>query len=198
MVTEKTPAALWGDVTARSARLEMGVVLLALAVLLLGGAHVWRAVQGTPVYFVPPGGPGLARPGTVPDGAAIDYASRWLERRYTFTPATATVMQRDILATLHPTLTTAFHAQVEREALLIKEKKVAAQVAVLSTAVAGRSGLAVTVTVQALRSVFVGGAQVKDEDMRAEITVMPWPVHGPPEGLVVTKVSLTPPLTSTP
>jgi hypothetical protein len=198
MVTDKTPAALWGDVTARSARLEMVVVLLALAVLLLGGVEGWRVVQGTPVHFIPPGGPGLTWPGQVPDGVALDYASRWLERRYTFTPATAKVMQRDILPTLHPMLVAGFQAQTERETPLIKEKKIASQIAVLSTAVAGRSGPAVTVTVQALRSVFVGGAQVKDEDMRAEITVMPWPVHGPPQGLIVTKVSVTPALTSTP
>jgi hypothetical protein len=107
-------------------------------------------------------------------------------------------MQRDILPTLHPSLVAGFQAQTERETLLIKEKKVSAQVAVLSTAVAGRSGPAVTVTVQALRSVFVGGAQVKDEEMQAAITVIPWPVHGPPEGFIVTKVSLTPVLTSTP
>jgi hypothetical protein len=107
-------------------------------------------------------------------------------------------MQRDILPTLHPALVAGFAAQTERETLLIKEKKVAAQVAVLSAAVTNRSGPAVTVTVQALRSIFVGGAQIKDEEMQAAITVMPWPVHGPPHGLIVTKVSLTPALTSIP
>src|SRR4029450_7758293 len=70
-----------------------GVFLLAF--LLVSAALVVESLvlgalllSGLPVYFVPPGGPGIARPGDIPDEAAQDVASRWLQARNGIHPET--------------------------------------------------------------------------------------------------------------
>jgi hypothetical protein len=195
-VKTSPPAHLWGHLTAKSARLELAVVLLSLSVLFFGSVIAWQTYRGLPVYYIPPGGPGLAQPGVIPDAVATDYASRWLRSRYTFTPSTLKTAHAAILAALHPSLTVAFKAQAEREALLVKEHQLATQVAITTATVTRRAPEQLTVTLEARRTVWIGGQQVRDEPLQAELTVVPWWSQGHPVGLVVSKVSITPALSA--
>jgi len=190
------PTNLWGHLTAKAARLEVAVIALSLAVLVLGGTLAWYALTGLPVHYIPPGGPGLSQPGVIPDAVATDYASRWLRSRYTFTPATVKVAHAEILTALHPTLTVAFKAQAEREASLVKEVQMSTQVAISTATVTHRTLQEVTVSLDARRTVWIGGQQVREEPLQAALTVVPWLAHGEPSGLVVSRVTVSPALSA--
>ena len=191
-----SPANLWGHLAAKAARLELAVGVLSLAVLLLGGTLAWYAWHGLPVHYIPPGGPGVSQPGVIPDAVATDYASRWLTARYTFTPATVKTAHTAILQALHPSLTVAFHAQADREATLVKEAQLSTQVAISTAAVTRRTPQEITVSLDARRTVWIGGQQVREEPVLAAMTVMPWLAAGQPVGLVVARVTLTPTLSA--
>jgi len=193
-VKTSPPTHVWGHLTAKSARLELAVGALSLSVLLLVSVGAWYALHGIPVYYIPPGGPGLAQPGVIPDAVATDYAARWLTSRYTFTPATITTAHQAILAALHPSLMVAFKAQTEREAALVKAHQLATQVAITTATVTRRAPEQLTVTLEARRTVWIGGQQVREEPLQAELTVVPWWSQGHPAGLVVSKVGITPAL----
>ena len=196
MTPSSPPANLWGHLAAKAARLELAVGLLSLAVLLLGGTLAWYAWHGRPVHYIPPGGPGLSQPGVIPDAVATDYASRWLTARFTFTPATVKVAHAQILTALHPTLTMAFMAQTEREATLVKEVQLSTQVVIATATVTRRMPQEVTVRLEARRTIWIGGQQVRDEPLQAELTVLPWLAAGAPAGLVVVRVTMTPTLSA--
>ena len=196
MVTSPPPINLIGHQQARLARLELAVAALSLSVLLLVGVGAWYAWQGLPVYYIPPGGPCVSQPGVIPDAVATDYASRWLLARYTFTPATVKVAHAAILQALHPSLTVAFKAQAEREAALVKEAQLSTQVAILTATVIRRTAQEVTVSLDARRTIWIGGQQVRDEPLQADITVVPWLAHGQPGGLVVSRVTIAPALSA--
>jgi hypothetical protein len=190
------PANLWGQLTAKVARLELAVGALSLTVLLLAGVLAWSTVQGVPIHYIPPGGPGVSQPGVMPDAVATDYASRWLMRRYTFTPATVKTAHAEIVPALHPSLSVAFTVQAEREAAFVKEHQLASQVAITTALVRRRAADGVTVALDGTRSVFIGGQQVRDEPLHAELTVVPWVNQGHPAGLVVSRVTITPTLSA--
>ena len=196
MTPSSPPANLWGHLAAKAARLELAVGLLSLTVLLLGGTLAWQAWHGLPVHYIPPGGPGLSQPGVIPDAVATDYASRWLTTRYTFTPATVKAAHAQILTALHPTLTVAFTAQAEREATLVKEVQLSTQVMIATATVTRRMPQEVTVRLEARRTIWIGGQQVRDEPLQAELTVVPWLAAGAPAGLVVVRVTMTPTLSA--
>jgi hypothetical protein len=196
MTPSAAPLHLLGHQQARLARLELAVGALSLVVLLLVSLGAWYIWHGMPIYYIPPGGPGLAQPGVIPDAAATDYASRWLRDRYTFTPTTVKTMHAAILHALHPRLIVVFQAQAAREAALVKEVQLGTQVAVLTAAVTQRTAQAVVVTLTATRTIWIGGQQVREEPLQADITVVPWVVQGHPAGLVVAHVAITPPLTA--
>ena len=196
MVKTSPPVNLWGHLTAKAARLEVAVIALSLAVVVLGGTLAWYALTGLPVHYIPPGGPGLSQPGVIPDAVATDYASRWLRSRYTFTPATVKVAHAEILTALHPSLMVAFKAQAEREAALVKEAQLSTQVAITTATVTRRTAPEMTVSLEARRSVWIGGQQVRDEFLQASITVVPWITHGESAGLVVSRVTVSPALSA--
>ena len=86
-------------------RLQWTVALLSLPLTILAGMVGWAWVRGLPAYFIPPGGPGIVRPGVILDSVALDFASEALAHRYTFTPATFAQVQTDfqaLLQTLKP------------------------------------------------------------------------------------------------
>jgi hypothetical protein len=197
MMPSSSPVNLWGHLAAKAARLELAVGLLSLAVLLLGGTLAWSAWHGLPIHYIPPGGPGLSQPGVIPDALAMDYASRWLTARYTFTPATVKLAHAQILTALHPSLTVAFTAQAEREAALVKEHQLSTQLAISLATVTRRLPQEVTVGLDARRTVWIGGQQVREEPVHAELMVVPWLVSGHPAGLVVARVTLSPTLSAT-
>jgi hypothetical protein len=196
MTPSSPPANLWGHLAAKAARLELAVGLLSLTVVLLGGTLAWYAWHGLPVHYIPPGGPGLSQPGVIPDAVATDYASRWLTARYTFTPATVKAAHAQILTALHPSLTVAFTAQAEREATLVKEAQLSTQVMIATATVTRRMPQEVTVRLEARRTIWIGGQQVRDEPVHADLTVVPWLAAGAPAGLVVVRVTMTPTLSA--
>jgi hypothetical protein len=196
MTPTSPPANLWGHLAAKAARLELAVGLLSLTVVLLVGILAWYAWHGLPVHYIPPGGPGLSQPGVIPDAVATDYASRWLTTRYTFTPATVKAAHAQILTALHPSLTVAFTAQAEREATLVKEVQLSTQVMIATATVTRRMPQEVTVRLEARRTIWIGGQQVRDEPLQAELTVLPWLAAGAPAGLVVVRVTMTPTLSA--
>ncbi len=197
MSTTPAPLAnLVGHQQGRLARLEVAVVALSLSTLLLVGIGAWYALHGLPVHYIPPGGPGLSRPGVIDDTSATDYASRWLKARYTFTPNTIKAAHAEILTALHPSLTVAFKAQAEREVGLVKEVQLSTQVAIVGATVTRRTAQEVTVRLDARRTIWVGGQQVRDEQVQADMTVVPWLSQGHPAGLVVSRVAITPALSA--
>jgi len=196
MTHSPPPVNVWGYLTAKAARLEAAVMAISLVVLLQMGVFTWYALYGLPVHYLPPGGPGLSQPGVIPDAVATDYASRWLRSRYTFTPATVKVAHTEILTALHPGLVINFKAQAEREAALVKEVQLSTQVAITTATVTHRTSQEVTVSLDARRTVWIGGQQVREEPLQAAITVVPWLLQGQPAGLVVSRVTITPALSA--
>jgi hypothetical protein len=188
------PLDLIGQQRARLARVECALVFQCLAMLVLTVTGAWYVWRGLPVYFVPPGGPGVAMPGTIPDGVATDFASRCLKSRYGFTPASIKAAQAEFLSCLHPTLLVVFKTQAEKELLLVKDGQLSTQTVVENTTVSSRTQDEVTVLITARRAVWIGGHQVRDEPLQATLTVAPWVHQGSPSGLVITKVSITPAL----
>src|SRR5438105_9467670 len=196
MVTTPAPANLIGHQHARIARLELAVGVLSLSVLLLVSVGAWYALHGLPVHYIPPGGPGLSQPGVIPDAVATDYAARWLKARYTFTPATVKTAHAEVLTALQPSLMVAFKAQAEREATLVKEVQLSTQVAITTAIVTHRTPQEVTVSLDARRTIWIGGQQVREEPLQAAITVVPWLFQGHPAGLVVARVTMSPALSA--
>ena len=92
---------------------------------------------------------------------------------------------RQIRPALHPSLTVAFTAQAEREATLVKEVQLSTQVTITTATVTHRTAQEVTVRLEARRTIWIGGQQVRDEPVHAELTVVPWLAAGQPAGLVV-------------
>jgi hypothetical protein len=190
------PLDTWGQLTAKVARVEAALVAVSLVALLLAGVIAWRAYAGVNIHYIPPGGPGLSPPGIIPDAYATDYASLWLLKRYTFTPSTIKITHAAILHTLHPSLTVGFKVQAEREALAVKEKQQSSQVAVVLASVAQRTADSVTVALDATLTKWVGGQQVSEEPLRAELTLVPWLSQGSPAGLAVSHVKINPSVTT--
>jgi hypothetical protein len=194
----ETPAPLnsFGHHQASLARLTMAVWVQGCAILGLVGLIGWYVWQGLPVYFVPPGGPGIAQPGVVGDVTAMDAAARCVQSRYTFTPATLKTAHTAFLSCLHPSLLVTFKAQADREAVLVKEAQLSTQVAILETTILTRTRQTVTVHLDARRTVWVGGQQVREEALQADVEVVPWVVRGTPAGLVLARITTTPALTA--
>jgi hypothetical protein len=52
------------------------------------------------------------------------------------------------------------------------------------------------VRLDARRTIWIGGQQVRDEPVQADLTVVPWLSSGQPAGLVVARVTMTPVLSA--
>ncbi len=184
----------WGQAVVQVRRLQGAVVALAVAVAALSVAVLLPILAGTPVHYIPPGGPGVSLPGVIPDEAATDYASRWLVVRYSFTEATVRDAHREVAKGLHPTMRTAFEKQAEQEVLVVKEHQLATQLTMRHAQVLGRAGEEVRVQVQAVRAIYVGKALVREEEVAGELGVLPWVAQGHPRGLVISRIKLSPSL----
>jgi hypothetical protein len=189
----RTPHDLWGTLQARALRLEAAVALLALVTCALTGLAVWQATRPVPIYYIPPGGgPGLARPGEVPDTLVVDFAQQLVLLLANVMPPTVATVHREVSKYLHPQFLLQFQAQAEREQALIKEQQLAVHLSIReahSHAVPPYR----QVTIAALRRVYVGKLPVRDEEVQAEVTLLPVrPSALNPYGLVVTGLRLTP------
>jgi hypothetical protein len=110
------------------------------------------------------------------------------------TPATAADAHAAVAKYLHPQLLLAFQTQMAREREYLTTDAIATQLAVRSATVT-TPGRPQTVTVQALRRIYVGKTPIRDEEVQATVTllpVVPSPLN--PYGLVVTALQLSPPL----
>jgi len=189
----RTPHDLWGTLQARAVRLEAAVALLALATCVLTGLAVWQATRPVPVYYIPTGGgPGLARPGEIPDTLVVDFAQQLVLLLANVMPPTVATVHREVSKYLHPQFLPQFQAQAEREQALIKEQQLSVQLSIREAV--GRTVPPYRqVTIAAIRRVYVGKLPVRDEEVQAEVLLLPVrPSALNPYGLVVTSLHLTP------
>ena len=134
--------------------------------------------------------------GTFPDAVALDFAGRWLARRYTFVPATLKGLFQEMAATVHPQLGLPLKAQLEHEAPWITEHNVSCQLGIVEARVLRRTGTQVTVSLGAVRRLWVGKQALHDTDVQAELTLHPTlPTALNPAGLLVVQVATRPALT---
>ena len=70
------------------------------------------------------------------------------------------------------------------------------QVAITTAIVTHRTPPEVTVSLDARRTIWIGGQQVREELLQATITVVPWLFQGHPAGLVVARVTMSPALSA--
>lgn len=192
----EAPTDLWGHEKAKNLYLVIALCFACVAIAFLAGSAAWERVQGKPVHLVPPGGPGISRPGEIPTSLAIDYAKRWLKDRCNFTPSTVREAHSAILATLYPSQTKQFVFDAEKEARLVKEHKLSSQLVVTQTAVTQRQAERVAVVVDAIRTVWIGSQAVREEVVRAEFLLGIWSAAGVPSGLGPLSVKITPPLSA--
>jgi len=189
----RTPLDLWGTLQAKALRLEAAVVLLALATCGLTGLTVWQATRPVPIYYIPAtGGPGLVQPGEVANAMVVDFAQQLVLLLANVTPQTVAAVHREVVKYCHPQFLPQFQAQAEREQALIKEQQLSSQLSIRE-AVGTIAPPYRQVTIAALRRVYVGKLPVRDEEVRAEVILLPVrPSTLNPYGLVVTGLRLTP------
>jgi hypothetical protein len=186
---------VWGHLQAKALRLEAACVLLALATVGLAVLTAWLLLRPAPIYYVPATvGPGLLRPGEVPDTLARDFAQQLVLLLGNVTPVTAADAHTAVAKYLHPQLLLPFQTAMAREREILRTDAMATQLAVRSAAVT-TAGVPRIVTVMALRRIYVGKTPIRDEEVQATVTLLPVaPSPLNPYGLVVTALQLTPPL----
>jgi len=89
------------------------------------------------------------------------------------------------LAALYPRLAIPFKVQADREKKEVKEYQLSSQTAMLSNAVTAKQATRIVVHLNAIRTVSVGGQQVREEPLQADITLVTWEAHGKPVGLAI-------------
>jgi hypothetical protein len=185
----------WGTLQTRCLRLETAVVLLTLMTASLTGLTAWLATRPLPIYYVPATlGPGLLRPGEIPEALAADLAQQLLLLLYNVTPATAAAAQQAVEKYLHPTLLVPFRVQAEQERQRMAAEDLSAQLSIRGVQVT-RLPERQQVTLAALRRVYVGKLPVRDEEVDAVVSLLPVrPSVLNPYGLVVTDLRVTPAL----
>jgi hypothetical protein len=186
---------LWSHLQAKALRLEAACVLLASTTAGLALLTGWLVARPAPIYYIPASvGPGLLAPGEVPDTLARDFAQQLVLLLGNVTPATAAEAHDAVAKYLHPQLLLMFQTQMAREREHLTTDAISTQLAVRSATVTtpGHPG---SVTVTALRRIYVGKTPIRDEEVQATLTLLPVaPSPLNPYGLVVTALQLTPPL----
>ena len=130
---------------------------------LLGGTLAWYAWHGLPVHYIPPW---WARPVTA--GGDLGRRRHGLRQPVAHGPLHLYPGPRQdgpcpILTALHPSLTVAFTAQAAREVALVKGVRLSTQVMIATATVTRRTPQEVTVRLEARRTIWIGGQQVRDE-----------------------------------
>jgi hypothetical protein len=186
----------WGTLHAKVIRLEAAVVLLAAVAAGLTGLTVWQATRPAPIYYIPASvGPGLLPPGAVPDALAADLAQQIVLVLSNITPATVEAAHDAVTPYFHPQFLLAFEARAARERQAIREEAISTQFSIRAHTV-HHEGPRRRVTLRALRRVYVGKLAVRDEEVQAEVTLLPVrPSVLNPYGLVIEQLRITPRLT---
>ena len=168
-------------------------LILAIAVAGLSVAVALPLYRGTPIHYIPPGGPGLSRPGELSEGYAADFASRWLRARYSFTPETIQAAHKEIIPALHPTVQDAFRKGAEQEARKVRAGKLGSHLTVLVEGLSTkRVGQEVLVGIVAIRSIYKEKVHLRDEEVRGVVGVVSWVGEGHQRGAMITRVELEP------
>jgi hypothetical protein len=185
----------WGMLQAKTIRLEAATLLLVLTTAGLAAVTGWLVLRPPPIYYVPTTvGPGLLRPGEVPEVLATDLAQQLVLILYNVTPATVAAAHQTMEKYLHPTLLTPFRVQAEQERQRMATEDLSAQLSIRAAQVT-RLPDHQQVSLAALRRVYVGKVPIRDEDVEAVITLQPVrPSVLNPYGLVVTDLRILPPL----
>jgi hypothetical protein len=186
---------IWGHLQAKALRLEAVCVLLASTTAGLALLTGWLITRPAPIYYIPASvGPGLLRPGEVPDTLAQDFAQQLVLLLGNVTPATAADAHAAVSKYLHPHLLLVFQTQMARERDLLRHDEMSMQLTARSATVT-TPGVPRTVTIMALRRIYVGKTPIRDDEVQATVTLMPVaPSPLNPYGLVVTALQLSPPL----
>jgi hypothetical protein len=180
------------DTQKQTTQVSALTVLLALAVLLLALPQVWTWYYGKTIYYITDHGPGMAEPGKVPEGMALNFAKRWIETRHTYTPETYKAKIADVMAWLHPKARLALQKQADEEYRDILKRHQSSQAAIAKDGmkIVPSPGPFILIEMVGIRSVFIGG-QERPENMRTTMTLMPYFAVGYEGRLVVMRESTT-------
>ena len=159
----------------------IGGILLATNVA-LATALVWVALAPKPVVVIPSA---RARetvwPGAVPEGAAREFALRYVLHFDNFTPTTIEDSTRVLLGMVSPRSWSGAERALEKRRQLVIEGRMSSQVLPLDAKVSGTG-----VRVEALRRTFVGDRLSREVRIRYIVTIEPQPPTDPnPFGLAV-------------
>lgn len=145
---------------------------LALCVLATLLAVLWW--RGPLIYYVGEHGPGLVQPGVVPDDMALTFAERWATVRYTFVAQTFKAQVGKLLPWIHPSIRSRFQRDADEEEREVKKWNVSSQVTRVESAIVKREGNTFRIVVTGTRTVWIGSAPSRDEEMQVEVTLVPW------------------------
>lgn len=133
---------------------------------------VWSVVSGKDIYYLYPGGAGIAKPNQLPDAWVQDYVERVLRERHTWDYETLKSTQAQFREQLHPRLRKPFDLLGEEERKLAKQKQMMSSLAPATTTILKRDGWQRTVVVDAVRRLYVGSTRIED-DVRISLVIIP-------------------------
>jgi hypothetical protein len=169
----------------------VGVTLIALIAV---GTVAGLLLRKTPVYFIPPTGPGFVHAGDLDNGYVESEASRFVLEKHMWTTKTLPHAQNLFKARLHPRLIKTYEKEtMPAEAKLAKDHKLGSQFAVTHTETVDRVGNQRRVFVHGIRSLWFGGI-MREEEVTVTLVLMPIIINGLPQGLQVFDYKETPPL----
>jgi hypothetical protein len=178
-------------------RLKAIHVLQPLVCLFFASIIGWYVWHGLPVHYIPEGGPGYSKPGVLPEAMARDFAERFARARFTFTPDTFKLAIEECLRWVHPELRVRFKVDAEEEERRVRKEQLSSQVHFTQRQVTpGRRDTA-KVVLLGVRSVWVGEGLLREEPLRAEVTLVPWFAPGLAGHLVVARSWFSPVLSAT-
>lgn len=169
----------------------VGVSLVALIAI---GIAAGLFLRKTPIYFIPPTGPGFVHAGELSDGYVTGEASRVVLEKHFWTTKTLSHAQNLFKARLHPRLLKSYEKDtIPAEAKLAKDHKLGSHFAITETEVVDRVGDQRRVFVHGIRTLWFGGI-ARDEEVTVTLVLIPLMVHGFPQGLQIWDFKETPPL----
>jgi len=170
---------------------------LVLSLLLaLGGWTVvaWQILRGPLAYLVPPGGPGLVRPGVLDDGTALDLAERVLKARFTFTPASYKAEQEAVKRCLGGGAAAALTATMEQEHKLVKQYEVLSQLHVEHAEIRARKHGKVLVHLEGVRTLTIKALTYREESIHSDMVLTPFFGTGECRSILIEQWLTTPDL----
>lgn len=179
-------------------------VLACLGLACMGAGFLIQTMVGRPWVIVAGGNATLAKPGTIADEAALEFASKWMLLRYGFTPETITLVQQQAKGLLHPDLHAAFEGLTQVERKQVREENISSLIAVHDALVTGHgAGPSLTVRVRAVRTLVLcqkdkGCQKLDPELVQPELTVVPYVVRGDVLGLGLSAIKDMPALSTRP